>query len=296
MPLSIPTVTQTVYVDVAGSDTTGQGSLNNPFKTIAHAASVISDATTTKRYLIQVGPGTFTETVTVAMPSYVGLNGAGKGVTRIINSTTDMFRCATNQWYENFLVEGSNVASSVFLGNDASRVHVRNVDFLNNGGANTQPFITQVGSTWATWFVEHCVIDSYRTSGYVMTFQNSSGACRFVDVEINDVFCDTFHLTNFGGGCLVRACQDVRFKDSKIRGGNNAGGSSNLQTGIRIELFGATGTAWMEVFTTYFNGIRGTAGEVAIYGTVGTDYLLANSYAPGAITDGTRTVSNSALT
>jgi hypothetical protein len=296
MALALPSFDHTVYVSVSGSDITGQGSFNGPYKTIAYAASTIVGATTASRYLIQVGPGTYTETSKIAMPSYVGLNGSGKGVTRIVNSTTDMFQCSTNQWYSNFLVEGSNIANSVFLGSDASRVHVRDVDFLNNGGANTQPFITQSGSTWATWFVEHCVIDSYRTSGYVMNFINTSGACRFVDVELNDVFCDTFHLTNFGGGALIRACQDIRFKDCKIRGGNNAGGSSSFQTGIRIELFSATGTAWMEVFTTYFNGIRGTTGEVAIYGTVGSDYLLANSYAPGAITDGTRTVSNSAVT
>ena len=201
-----------------------------------------------------------------------------------------------NVWWQDFLVEGSATTNAAFNMNNHIGLHVRNVDMLNNEGANTQRFIYQSGATWTTMFVEHCVIDSYKSSDYVFYLANTSGAARYVDVEINDVFCDSFHLTNYGGGFILRACQDVRFKDSKIRGGNNAGGSSSYQTGVRIELNGATGTAWMEVFTTYFNGIHGTTGQVAIYGTTGTDYLLANSYAPGALADGTRTVSNSAIT
>jgi len=67
------TQTQTVYVNKAGSDTLGTGSLVLPFQTISHALSVITDASQTKVYNITVGAGEYTEDLLIR--PWVGITG-----------------------------------------------------------------------------------------------------------------------------------------------------------------------------------------------------------------------------
>jgi hypothetical protein len=58
------TITQELWVAASwGSDITGDGSIFNPFKTIAHARSVITDASATKIYEIILYPGTYAEDI-----------------------------------------------------------------------------------------------------------------------------------------------------------------------------------------------------------------------------------------
>jgi hypothetical protein len=58
------TITQELWVAASwGSDITGDGSIFNPFKTIAHARSVITDASSTKLYEIILYPGTYAEDI-----------------------------------------------------------------------------------------------------------------------------------------------------------------------------------------------------------------------------------------
>ncbi len=69
------TTTQALWVAPWGSDTTGDGSEDNPFLTIAHAQSVVTDASPTKFYNIMLYPGTFTENVAFkAFVNIVGFN------------------------------------------------------------------------------------------------------------------------------------------------------------------------------------------------------------------------------
>jgi len=53
------TPTQTIYVTANGSDTSGNGSQSFPFLTIQKALDGITDATTSKRYVVDVGPGEY---------------------------------------------------------------------------------------------------------------------------------------------------------------------------------------------------------------------------------------------
>lgn len=52
-----PTQTQNVYVSKGGSDITGNGSILNPYATIPKALTSITDASLTKIYIINAGPG-----------------------------------------------------------------------------------------------------------------------------------------------------------------------------------------------------------------------------------------------
>jgi hypothetical protein len=240
-----------------------------------------------QRATIKLWPGQYVMTSRLDVPGFVSVEGVtNKSTVQLFNDTTDMFRVTgDNTWFSGFIIEGSpNPAVYAFDANNTSGFHLRNLDMLNRNGTSQQKFLKQSGATWHTMFLEHLVIDSYQPDNYCVFLENTSVAGRFVDVEINDVFCDTYHLTNYGGGFLVRGCQDVRFRDSKIRG------SATYQTGIRIEKGVPTGTPLVEVFTTLFEN---QSTGVSIYNQASTTVSVYNSQAPNCIFDGGNVVKNS---
>jgi hypothetical protein len=68
-----PVPVQLRYVAPSGSDVSGNGSFAQPFQTISHAESVITDATALKPYVIMVAPGIFPEDI--ALKSFVSIHG-----------------------------------------------------------------------------------------------------------------------------------------------------------------------------------------------------------------------------
>lgn len=64
---------QVVTVATSGGD----------YTSLSSALASITDASTTKRYVVRVAPGTYTETQTLSLKSYVDIEGAGTGLTTI---------------------------------------------------------------------------------------------------------------------------------------------------------------------------------------------------------------------
>jgi hypothetical protein len=67
------------YVNKAGNDTTGDGSFDNPFLTIAAAMASITDAGTTKPYTVRVEAGVYGDAFTIKNGVYIVGAGAGSG-------------------------------------------------------------------------------------------------------------------------------------------------------------------------------------------------------------------------
>lgn len=82
----IPPSSQSVYVNLGGSDSTGDGSNTNPYHSIAFALSTITDAAATKIYTIEVGAGRFVESSLVLKP-WVYIVGRNYEATKIAVST-----------------------------------------------------------------------------------------------------------------------------------------------------------------------------------------------------------------
>lgn len=78
-----------VYVATNGNDTTGNGSIYNPYLTISQALSSITDATTNKRYAIIIQSGQYNETTLVIKP-WISLVGNGYNNTRITSGTNQV--------------------------------------------------------------------------------------------------------------------------------------------------------------------------------------------------------------
>lgn len=250
--------------------------------TAINAASPAPGAT--NRVVILVGPGKYAMSSAITVPSYVGIKGVSKGLVQFQNNTTDMFVCSGNNWFEDFLVEGGTLSSVyAFDGNNKDRIHIRRVDMLNNRGTAVQKFLKQVGSTWKVLFIEDCIVDYYATSGYAVLLQNSGAAARYCDTVINNVFFDAYQLTGYGGSFQLKGVQDVRFRNSTIRG------AATWNTGIRHELSGVTGVPEIHVRHCFLEG------GVPIYSESGTLIWLRQVTALGALFDGSAGCRNSSV-
>jgi hypothetical protein len=71
------------WVDpIVGSDASGDGSINKPFKTVTACLASITDASLTNRYLIRAAAGDYSAEGVIAWKDDVSLLGSGKDVTR----------------------------------------------------------------------------------------------------------------------------------------------------------------------------------------------------------------------
>ena len=110
-----PTVTQMIYVEKGGSDVTGDGTIGNPFLTVTHAMSTITDSSPIKRYGIIVGVGRFDEGA-LTITANVFIVGQGPQLTRL--STTGItlgngwsagFNSDDRSGFDNLTVAGSPI-------------------------------------------------------------------------------------------------------------------------------------------------------------------------------------------
>lgn len=77
----LPAVDQIVYVQRGGNDVTGNGSISAPYATITHAMATITDALWEKRYMIDLGPGNWSDSF--SWKAWVFLRGSTAGATRL---------------------------------------------------------------------------------------------------------------------------------------------------------------------------------------------------------------------
>ena len=80
-------IAQTIYVSKNGNDTTGTGGQHKPFLTLTKAFSMITDASPSKRYVIRVAAGAYSE-ASVALPANVFVIGEQKESVRITGAVS----------------------------------------------------------------------------------------------------------------------------------------------------------------------------------------------------------------
>ncbi|HUR99860.1 MAG TPA: hypothetical protein VMZ26_17485 [Pyrinomonadaceae bacterium] len=71
------------YVSKSGSDTSGDGSIGNPYLTVQTALAAITDASGSNLYTIFIGPGSYTMGASQVLSPFVSYQGSGKGVTSL---------------------------------------------------------------------------------------------------------------------------------------------------------------------------------------------------------------------
>lgn len=180
------------------------------FTTIQAAIDSITDALSTKRYLVWVMPGNYAEQVT--MKSWVDVRGASKHTTQIeYGSSSGALILADWVQVEDILFELTSIEGDwAIVGTDTSNWHIRNCDFLASSSTKRGAGIKVTGSTWHTAFIEHCVINSYSQTNHGLRLEGNGVVLN--DVTINDVFPDSFGATT-GGSVLFNNLKDIQCRD-----------------------------------------------------------------------------------
>ena len=80
-------IAQTIYVSKNGNDTTGTGGQHKPFLTLTKAFAMITDASPSKRYVVRVASGAYSE-ASVALPANVFVIGEQKETVRITGAVS----------------------------------------------------------------------------------------------------------------------------------------------------------------------------------------------------------------
>lgn len=80
-------IAQVIYVSKSGSDVTGTGGQHRPYLTLTKAFSMITDASPSKRYVVRVAAGSYTES-SVALPANVFVVGEQKEAVRITGAVS----------------------------------------------------------------------------------------------------------------------------------------------------------------------------------------------------------------
>ncbi len=102
------TATQLIYVDgTNGDDTNGDGTAQNPLKTLTHAASVA-----TSGMCIFLGPGTYAGGETIV--SGVSLVGSGRGVTTVYKNSAAVLALSNSVYLANLTISGATQSDSTF--------------------------------------------------------------------------------------------------------------------------------------------------------------------------------------
>jgi hypothetical protein len=237
------------------------------FPTIQAAVDAINSETPadpSAQRMIFVHTGRYEMSSTVVIPALTVVRGAG--AVQVYNPSSTMFRAGGDGvMLDNLNVEGSDAPGPVFDGDDRKYLTVSNMYV----GGGSQQVIRQVGPSWHTMFVQHLIVDSARGSGWAFTFGSTSGL-RYNDLEINDVFSDTYHLGSQGGSFELTSVRDVRFRDCKIRG------VPGLVIGINLVGAGS----WMEVHSSVFQKMDDGTDSTAFSVGSGTSALVTSSFAP----------------
>ncbi len=220
------------------------------FAAIQDAIDSISDASATKRYLIEVMPGKYAEQVT--MQSWVDLRGASKHTVQIeFGDTGGALILASSCQVEDLLFELTATEGHwAIVGDNVSNWHIRNCDFLASVNTKRGAGIKVTGSSWNTGFIEHCIINSFTQTNHGIRLE-SDGA-DLADMTLNDVFVDTFEATT-GGGILLNNILDTQLRQVFAR--TTAAGYDVRVTGTsNVSLNGC----WLEFGTESMEVTGGT--------------------------------------
>ncbi len=123
-----------VYVAKNGSDSEGTGEDAAPFLTIKYALSTITDNDATHRYIIQVGPGVYSEDNPLVMKDYVNVVGSdGPHATRInaSNAASDLITGSVNCEVDGFTLADATAASLIHQVDPSGVIVGRNLLFLD---------------------------------------------------------------------------------------------------------------------------------------------------------------------
>jgi hypothetical protein len=216
--LTYPSISQTqsVYVSVGGSDTTGDGSVINPYATISKAMSTILDASDTKIYAIKLSPGTYSVDSLVISPNVLIVGSEREdtflnfGNTGVSYGDFTLTNAPSTGFYNISIPGGNGEVITLPAGNGFAQISF----YLSNIFFNAP--LSVYGGNSADTFIINSYNSIYTQSLYISSaFTGDAGAVGFV--SYNDVTqlliidagpgTDSFYFVNLYDG----TCQGLQF-------------------------------------------------------------------------------------
>jgi hypothetical protein len=173
--------TQGIYVNKSGSDTTGDGSILNPYLTIGFALSQITDNTVLKPYSIYIGDGLYTEISPLVLKTNVNLFGT--------SATSCQIDCA------------QVTINSDWADGQQNFTRVDNIYFTS--GTTIFYDLFSYGATSGYLVLSNCTCWGAVTIAGVGNTPNNSGfvavQCTFIDTVIaSQIFLQQYNCTYVG--------------------------------------------------------------------------------------------------
>jgi len=173
-----------IWVDPNGSDVSGNGSIGNPYQTIAHAIiqAKAKNPSNTNRIAILIAPGTYNETV-IAIPPYTWL----VGLHPITDTSTERVKLVsgTISLDTAAFIAGSYVANGASCGLSSLAIYP-NVNFVGTGLNPSGPDIEIT--------IDHCLF----FGSFTATFQDPGSYLSLNYVEM----AGALSVTQGSGQCL----------------------------------------------------------------------------------------------
>jgi|WetSurMetagenome_2_1015567.scaffolds.fasta_scaffold00833_4 hypothetical protein len=173
-PLANIPIAHNRFVDIAGSDIIGNGSSVQPYRTIFHALSTIVTASASNLFVINIGPGVWTESFTCK--PYVSFNGST---------------------FANVYLQGAiDFNNPDFNNANPNTVIFQNVDIYALSGSNTFDLTTQTASGTDIFFYNCLLITplnvigvSGATNSVQFYYCTGSGTINLTDISSVSSFC-----------------------------------------------------------------------------------------------------------
>jgi hypothetical protein len=132
-----------VHVSKNGNDNTATGSINQPYLTLKAALSGITDNSTTKRYVIKIGPGIYEEEAPLTLKSSTKIEGSGlrNVVIQPLNSGDTLFQGVNGTIISTLTINNANIGlefsgAGICLFDQILCSNCQTGFYLNNNDAN----------------------------------------------------------------------------------------------------------------------------------------------------------------
>lgn len=171
---------------------------------------------------IIIPPGKYHTTKSLKCREGIRVIGYGRNTCEFIDSfATGTFTLANNVFFENLNFETDNNESGfAFYGKgEIFAVNINHVDSLGGYFNKTKSKFLKMSGGWHTLLLNDCIIDCGTVNGYAIELISNGDNTVNKDVQMRDVFCDTWYATGdtagsilfdslFGGrlnNCLIRS-------------------------------------------------------------------------------------------
>lgn len=282
-----PSPVQLRYVATTGSDVTGNGSFAQPFATVSHTLSTITDAAIGKPYVILVSSGVFADDI--ALKSFIGIKGVDPSDRPIFTGTMSIDA--------GFAASGkAGIADCIFTISqslDFSALSAPPIALVDNEFEGT---FSLTGTSVTSIRNNRFASDTHFTDNATLltqdnTFVASDGGATFEAATVNVTWLS--NGDDFGSALAVTAVNPQTF-DAQLVGSQIGGPNSLTLTGAGVTYGGTAGAIPPGVT------LAGGAAAPSLWtqgNSIGYEAITPGNWAvapPGAVSD-RNTLANSAI-